>query len=625
MEAQRLSQLIGLIYESAQDLELWPLLLQGLAEQLYRDTGVSNPFPQVEKIENLGDYVSHWYENQLDDTSLQQSASLTQAAHFSSQENEMIQMLLPHLVRAVELNRQLQDMTVDNEAFASVLEHLPIGMVVTDVDGRVYAKNRCFDEQLNGDGRLRIHAGRLGISVPEEHKQLTALMRDVVNSSQDSEPLQSRALRLTGAKPVSLLISPFVAAENLLSSPRIIIFVAANAAQVKVEPKSLQAIYGLSRAESRLTVAIVNGQSLEEIAELYHVSKHTLRTQLKSIYRKTDCRRQAELVVKVLTSPAILTSHKQDMALPQVLLQDIRLDEDERHNQKMYLSDGRCLSFAEYGAEDGYPVVMMHGLSGSRFQVHRDEDILRRHGIRLYIPERPGFGGSDRLQERTILDWSQDLEQFLDFLGAKQVALIGYSVGGCFALACAHQLKERISHLTLLSSMGPFKTISDLDGMLPMFRMMLGLGRFTPSIAMSFMRLAVKGMRKHPELYYKHVIDNVPEVDKDLFRDAELKHNYISSTYESVRQGERDMMLEQLLIARDWGFELNDIKVPVSMWHGTLDNFVPQQMARDLAARLPDADINLIPGAGHLLLYRIWDDVVSSITEQLMQPVMASA
>ncbi|MDH5183713.1 MAG: LuxR C-terminal-related transcriptional regulator [Gammaproteobacteria bacterium] len=413
MEAQRLSKLIGLVYDSAQNLELWPLLLQALAEELRGGSGDALAFPQVESIEKLGDYVSHWYESPLDESLLEQTA--TQTVHFTGKEHELIQMVLPHLLRALHINRSLRDMSVKNEALGSVLEHLPIGMVVTDLDGRVYAKNHRFDEQLSGDTMLRIRAGRLQVSTPELDKQLSSMIREIAESP--SNTVQSRALRIDGQKPVSLMLLPLASAEETVTTPKVIIFVASNASQVEIEPKSLQTLYRLSKAESRLTLALVNGQSLDEISEQYHVSKHTLRTQLKSIYSKMDCCRQAELVVKVLTSPAILSSHRKNEDECPLVLEYTRLDENERHNQKMFLSDGRCLSFAEYGAEDGYPVVMVHGLNGSRFQVHSDEEILRRNGIRLYIPERPGFGESDRLHERRIIDWPVILSNSWIFLG----------------------------------------------------------------------------------------------------------------------------------------------------------------------------------------------------------------
>ena len=105
MESERLSQLIGLIYDSATDLDLWPLLLQGLMEDI--DERVSPPMIQ----ENMGEYVSQWYEEQEEETELAGS----KVRYFSNSENELIGLLLPHLKRTVKINRELVELRAETE------------------------------------------------------------------------------------------------------------------------------------------------------------------------------------------------------------------------------------------------------------------------------------------------------------------------------------------------------------------------------------------------------------------------------------------------------------------------------------------------------------------------------
>lgn len=61
----------------------------------------------------------------------------------------------------------------------------------------------------------------------------------------------------------------------------------------------LEQIFGLTRAEARLALLLVDGSTLTEAAEKLHVSVATLRTQLKAIFDKTHTHRQAELVVLI--------------------------------------------------------------------------------------------------------------------------------------------------------------------------------------------------------------------------------------------------------------------------------------------------------------------------------------
>ena len=56
-----------------------------------------------------------------------------------------------------------------------------------------------------------------------------------------------------------------------------------------------------------------------------------------------------------------------------------------------------------------------------------------------------------------------------------------------------------------------------------------------------------------------------------------------------------------------WGFSLDAIRVPVQLWHGRKDQFVPVQHGEWLAGRIPGVDARLTESDGHLTLalYRV--------------------
>jgi DNA-binding CsgD family transcriptional regulator len=59
----------------------------------------------------------------------------------------------------------------------------------------------------------------------------------------------------------------------------------------------LQQVFNLTPAEARLASGLAKGLDLQEISELHGVSVGTLRVQLKSVFSKTQTKRQAQLVV----------------------------------------------------------------------------------------------------------------------------------------------------------------------------------------------------------------------------------------------------------------------------------------------------------------------------------------
>lgn len=57
------------------------------------------------------------------------------------------------------------------------------------------------------------------------------------------------------------------------------------------------------------------------------------------------------------------------------------------------LTDGRMLTWAEYGRADGSPVLFFHGANDSRLDGRLLAGAATGTGVRLICPDRPGYGG----------------------------------------------------------------------------------------------------------------------------------------------------------------------------------------------------------------------------------------
>ena len=86
--------------------------------------------------------------------------------------------------------------------------------------------------------------------------------------------------------------------------PGAVLFVSDPEQPLEIRPGILVSLYALTPAEERLVFGLVAGKQIEDLSDELGTSAHTLRSQLKSIFRKTGTKRQTEVIKLVLTGPA---------------------------------------------------------------------------------------------------------------------------------------------------------------------------------------------------------------------------------------------------------------------------------------------------------------------------------
>lgn len=120
------------------------------------------------------------------------------------------------------------------------------------------------------------------------------------------------------------------------------------------------------------------------------------------------------------------------------------------------LSDGRTLAYLESGDPNGQPVFYFHGGPGSRLEGQIYDSLNQKLGIRMIVADRPGYGLSDNQEDRTYLNWADDVAELADQLGIERFAVLGYSSGGPYAAVVAHQLPERVAVAVIVAGEGPY-------------------------------------------------------------------------------------------------------------------------------------------------------------------------
>ncbi len=272
--------------------------------------------------------------------------------------------------------------------------------------------------------------------------------------------------------------------------------------------------------------------------------------------------------------------------------------------QFVSLKDGRKLAYAEFGNPAGRPVLYFHGHPGSRLDLAMfDQNVLAQSGLRLLAIDRPGIGLSDFKPGRKLLDWPADVREFADAQGLEKFSVTGMSGGGPFVAACAYALPERLKAAVIISSLGRFDLPGATGGMgsgLQYFRM----ARRFPLLARFQMQMMAFGIKSGPQKMLAQIQSELPPADQNEFQQPGFAESFMATVAESLRQGPAKLVWEGGFYLQPWGFPLEEIRLPVYLWHGEADRDAPVAMGRHLAAAIPGCQAVFIPGEGHFSLAR---------------------
>jgi len=288
----------------------------------------------------------------------------------------------------------------------------------------------------------------------------------------------------------------------------------------------------------------------------------------------------------------------------------------DRINQTVTLKDGRRLGFAEYGACSGRPVFHFHGSASSRFEHPSAESMLDQLGIRFISVDRPGHGLSDFQPQRRLLDWPVDVCHLAGHLGIGEFYVEGYSAGGPHALACAHQLPERVLAGAVYGCVAPMDRPGAYQG-LPFFnRVLAKSARWFPLLTYLIRRVMRGMVMGDIEKTTRQLMSSIPAADKAVLYAPKDFKIFVNSVREGLRSGSRGVACDDILINQAWGFDPADVQPRIDIWHGEADVNVPIHAARFLCAVIPHVRVTFLPGKGHFFLFNCWQDVLSRLVSE---------
>lgn len=230
--------------------------------------------------------------------------------------------------------------------------------------------------------------------------------------------------------------------------------------------------------------------------------------------------------------------------------------------------------------------------------------------------DRPGIGSSTPHQYESVLAFADDLRTIADTLGIDKMAVIGLSGGGPYTLACAAGMSDRVVAVGVLGGVAPMVGPDGISSPL----MQLGAavapvlqvaGAPIRLAALSLIRLIRPVASPALEIYARLS----PEGDRRMLSRPEFKAMFLDDLLNGSRKQLAAPFYDIVVFERDWGFRLDEVKVPVRWWHGDHDHIVPFAHGQHVVSRLPDAQLTELPYESHLGGLGCAQEIMGTMTE----------
>jgi pimeloyl-ACP methyl ester carboxylesterase len=282
------------------------------------------------------------------------------------------------------------------------------------------------------------------------------------------------------------------------------------------------------------------------------------------------------------------------------------------------LGDGRTLAYSEAGAPDGAPVFHFHGLPGSRLERWGGAEAYAAVGARLITPDRPGIGRSDRQAGRSLIDWAGDVAELAQALKLRRFAVMGHSLGGAYALACAYAMPDLVAAAAIVGGVPRLDEPAGIEkmGTARYWRM----ARERPVLVRATYAGLAGALRVAPALGHWLFFRRASEPDRVAVARPEARRRFRAAVLEAARPGVAGLVEDMRVVLEPWGFAAADIRTAVMIWHGRNDHHVPPGVAGEHARAIPRCDCTFVDEEGHFsLLERHTERIVRPLVERLTE------
>jgi DNA-binding CsgD family transcriptional regulator len=226
------------------------------------------------------------------------------AGAFGEEAVQFLKFMMPHMQRAVQLHSRVADLQSRATRNELALHSLSVGIVFTDAHGAIIQMNRCAETLFRQNDGLLLTKNGMRAAIFQEDQKLQSLLRDAFRTAPAPAVASSSTLLISRTRSkgaLAVFVTPIRPSGNF-APEKACAAVFINDPDAKLQPplRILETLYGLTAAEARLAILLLNGASLTQASEINGSSRNTTRTHLQHLFDKLGVKRQSELVALLL-------------------------------------------------------------------------------------------------------------------------------------------------------------------------------------------------------------------------------------------------------------------------------------------------------------------------------------
>ncbi|QSP93803.1 helix-turn-helix transcriptional regulator [Marinobacter salinisoli] len=233
---------------------------------------------------------------------------------FSPEELAAFNLILPHINRAVSLFTKLASLSnINPTPERMVLQDLKRGILICDASFRVVFRNAYARTIISENPAIKISdQGLLTLGPNSPSTSLMVALTSAVRASIERRETPDKIIALkNGSSSVTITVSPLQAPEGELATKNhkhrggAIIGLYDWSIRPYIDPDVLKAAFSLTPSEAQIAAMLSNGLTISDIATQTYRTRETVKSHLRSVFRKTNTSRQAELVALLAASSEI--------------------------------------------------------------------------------------------------------------------------------------------------------------------------------------------------------------------------------------------------------------------------------------------------------------------------------